>query len=312
MPRVLDPGALDRELERVLGRKRCLVGRHHLATPFLKPVQLAQLPQPERSLDVGHVVLETGSEHLVGPVAPGLIARGGIAAQPVQAQGTGAREEVGIARQHPALGGGEVLGRVEAERDRVRARSDPAPAVRSGKRMGSVLEHEETVGVRQVPNGIHFRRVTRVVHRDDRLRMRRHRGGDPRRVDRERIRLDVNQHRPGAHVLDDVDGCGEGQRGRDHLVARTDAAHHERRVKRGGTRVEREGSSRRDHGGEFGLETGHLGSGRDPIGAQRIDHLGDFFFADQGRSKREVAVAPAGGHAAGGHEPEERAAVERV
>jgi NADPH-dependent 7-cyano-7-deazaguanine reductase QueF len=51
-----------------------------LAATLLEPVQLAQLPEPERRLDVRHVVFETWSEHLVGPVSPCFVALHGVAA----------------------------------------------------------------------------------------------------------------------------------------------------------------------------------------------------------------------------------------
>src|SRR5204862_5796702 len=124
VPGVLDPRALARNLERVLARERRLVGRHDLAAPFLEPAQLAKLPQTERPLDIRHVVLEPGSEHLVGPVATCLVASDGVMAEPVQAQNARPRQKRGIRRQHPALARGEVLRGVEAERDGVWAGPD--------------------------------------------------------------------------------------------------------------------------------------------------------------------------------------------
>src|SRR5207247_3141879 len=90
---------------------------HDLPTPLLEPAQLAELPETERPLDVRHVVLEPGSEHLVGPVATCLVASDGVTAEPVQAQDARPRQDRGIGRQPPALAGGQVLGGVEAECD---------------------------------------------------------------------------------------------------------------------------------------------------------------------------------------------------
>src|SRR6266571_4864757 len=60
-----------------------------------------------------------------------------------------ARDEAVLTGQHPSLGGGEVLGRVETERDRVRSRADGSPLISGGKGVRSILQHEQMVVARQ-------------------------------------------------------------------------------------------------------------------------------------------------------------------
>src|SRR3989442_7627929 len=48
---------------------------HHFAAAPLEPLQLAQLAQAQRGLDVGHVVLEARQQHLVEPAAPLVVTR---------------------------------------------------------------------------------------------------------------------------------------------------------------------------------------------------------------------------------------------
>ena len=71
---------------------------------------------------------------------------------------------------------------------------------------------------------IHVARPAREVHRQDRARARRDRAptssGSMFMVDR----IDVGEHRRRAGVNDRVDGRAEGQRRRDHLVARPEPA----------------------------------------------------------------------------------------
>ena len=126
-----------------------------------------------------------------------------------------------------------------------------------------------------------------VVHRDDRAGAECDRRRDLRRVDRQRVRFHIDQHRSGAHMLDDVDGRSERQRRRDHFVARPDPTRDECGVEPGRAGVQREGRLGRDRRCELGFEAGDLGAGGDPVGAQGVDDLGDLLLADKGGRKRE-------------------------
>src|SRR5205823_1638803 len=105
VPRVLHLGALHRELECVGVAERLLVAPHHLAASLLEARQFLQLPQPQRRLDVAHVVLEAGREHLVAPAPALAVALPGVATHAVQAEHPGAVEEVGRTREHATLAG---------------------------------------------------------------------------------------------------------------------------------------------------------------------------------------------------------------
>ena len=77
------------------------------------------------------------------------------------------------------------------------------------------------------------------VDRQDRLGARRDGGLDVGRVDRERRRVDVDEHRRGAAVVDGRHGGDERVRRRDDLVAGADAGGQQRQVQGAGAGVGR-------------------------------------------------------------------------
>ena len=106
-------------------------------------------------------------------------------------------------------------------------------------------------------------------------------------VDVQRGRVDVDQLDVGAQVAHHLRRGGEGVRGGDHLVARADAQRLEREVQAGGGRVDGDAMQRgiAEERGELRLEPLGLRAGGDPARTQRVDHLGDLFFADVGHRK---------------------------
>ena len=65
-------------------------------------------------------------------------------------------------------------------------------------------------------------RTAEEMDDEDSLRPRRQGGRDRLGRHVHRLRVDVHEHRPGAHERNDVGGCGEGVGRDDHLVARPD------------------------------------------------------------------------------------------
>ena len=190
----------------------------------------------------------------------------------MQAPHPGLVDELGRAGEHAALAGGEVLGGVERERDEVGevesrlGRSDHPSVDESGQRVRGVLDHRQAVAACDVVDGLHVSRVAVQVDGHDRLHARRALDGGLYLlgVDVEGVGLDVDEHRFGELMLDDVDRRGERHRGADHGVAFADAQDGERHMKRRGGGVERERGGGADVAGELGLETGRPRPGGDP------------------------------------------------
>ncbi len=128
-------------LEGGLVREGTVVLAHDRATPHLKLLELAQLPQPERRLDVGHVVLEARDQYLVEPAAALVVALPGVAAHAVQTDHPRPRQELRIGREHPAFASREILRGVEAEGDGIALAADRSPLVAGRQRVGRVLDN---------------------------------------------------------------------------------------------------------------------------------------------------------------------------
>ena len=287
MPRVLDVGPVSGELQRVLARERLVVQLHNGPTSLLELGELAELPQPERRLYVGHIVLEAREHDLVIPRPAPIVAAPPVAGHAVQAHRPRALEECRIAGEHPALGSRHVLGRIEAEGGRVATRSDRPPAILGGHRVGRVLDHRESGPARQLVDELEVHGMARVMDRQDGSRPRGERGGGQCGIDVQGVRLHVDQHGSSARVLDHVDGGGERHGRRDDLVPRADPERHERGVQRGRARAERQRPWPADVGGEGLLEALGLRPRRDPGRAQRFHHLLDLFLADQRCRERQ-------------------------
>ena len=110
------------------------------------------------------------------------------------------------------------------------------PAPRRADRERAVLDDAQLAPLGQRVQGVHVARQAREMRRHDRLRPRsdaRFGGVD---VDVARAGQHVDEHRRGADLDDHVRRGEERHRRRDHFVARTDAAHSQRDLERGGRR----------------------------------------------------------------------------
>ena len=160
--------------------QRVAVQRGELGALLDEAVEPRELVDAERRLEIGEVVLEARHDRLVADRrAPG-VARGGVAVDAVEAQPPHALGDLRIGRRHhAALGGGEVLGRVEAEAGRVRPGADPPAAVLGARSVCGVLDHDQAVALRERREPVEIARLSREVDRQDRARARRDR--TPRR-----------------------------------------------------------------------------------------------------------------------------------
>jgi hypothetical protein len=118
------------------------------------------------------------------------------------------------------------------------------------------------------------------VHGHDGARPRGDRGGHGCRIEQERVRVDVDEHRPRATQLDGIRSRGEGVGGHDDLVPGPDLECEQRQVERGG--------AGRDHcrvpgshgDGDRCLELDDLRTHRELAAAENLLHCCEFRVAD--------------------------------
>jgi hypothetical protein len=91
---------------------------------------------------------------------------------------------------------------------------------------------------------------------------------DLRRIDEERVGIDVHEDRRRSAVDDRVRGRDEGERRREDPVARTDVVRQQGRVERDGAVAHRHRVARAHLAREVLLEAGDLGPGR-PLAAAK-------------------------------------------
>ena len=145
-------------------------------------------------------------------------------------------------RDHAALPRRQLLVGVEAEHGRVAAAADRhAVGVDRAERLAGVLDDRQAEPLERRQVG----REAEDVHRQQRLRALRDRGRGGRRVEVERDRVDVGEHRPRALVEHRVGRGDERERARDDLVALLHADRPQREVQAGGAARDRAGVRRR-------------------------------------------------------------------
>ena len=248
--------------------------------------QALELHAAERASHVGHVVLEAGRHDLV---IPGRCLAGeaveGIAVDAVQAHHLHARgQRLVLGDHHAAFAGGHGLVGVEAEHGSIAGQLAHQRALPGGGQgVGGIFQHTQLVLARNGENRVHVAGQAAVVHRHDGLGARRDGGLDLARVDIERDRIAIDQHRIGAQVTDHLGGGGEGQRGRDHLVTGADAHGFQRQMQAGGGGID--GNAMHAAAQvvtKLLFEGARFRAGGDPAGTHGMGNGGDFFLADVG------------------------------
>jgi hypothetical protein len=160
-----------------------------------------------------------------------------------------------VGDDHPAFAvRAEILARVEAEARQVAHAADAPAAVARAVRLRRILDDEQSVPARDRQNRIHVGRLTVQMYRQDRLRSRRDRRIELRGIERERLRIDVDEDRFGAGVADGRHRRHEGEGHGDDFVARADASGEQRQVQGARARVDGDAMRGADIGGEFRFE----------------------------------------------------------
>ena len=185
-------------------------------------------------------------------------------------------------RDHPALAGGQLLVGVEAEHRRVPAPADRAAVgVARAERLAGVLDDRQA---RSALERGHVGRVAEDVHRQQRRRALGHRRRGGLRVEVQRHRVDVGEHRPRALVQHGVGRGDERERARDDLVAVAHADRAQRQVQPGGAAGDRAGVRRAERARRSAARTPHARPERELARAQHLEH----------RALLLLARAPAG------------------
>ena len=120
-----------------------------------------------------------------------------VARDAVEAQETEALREVGVVGgDHAALAGGDGLDGMEAEDRRGAAAADRPPTIRRAERVRRVLDQCDAVPRGEGTERIQVDRLPREVDRHDRACAIRDGTFDRGRIQVERRRIDVREHRP--------------------------------------------------------------------------------------------------------------------
>ena len=201
---------------------------------------------------------------------------------------------VGVVCQgHAAFAGGDGLVGVETEYRYVGCELPYQRALPGGGQgVRGILHHLEPMLLSDRKDFIHSAGQAAVVHRHDGLGPWRDGGADGLGGDVQRHRVHVHQHGVGAEVAHHLHRGGEGEGGRDHLVARADAQGFQCEVQAGGGRVDGDGlqSAAPQVVGEGLFEGAGLRAGGHPARAQGVGDGGDFGVANVGPGEGEEGL----------------------
>ena len=151
--------------------------------------------------------------------------------------------------------------------------------------MRRVFDERQAMPIGQRAERRHLDRPSAEVHRHDRPCARGHGRGRRGRRQVPGGGIDVGKARRRAGVDGDVGRRAEGERRRDHLVARSDLERQQRQMQGRGARVQRQRMRRAGVGGKRRLELPYPRSGREPARLERGDDLVDLATADDRRRK---------------------------
>ena len=127
---------------------------------------------------------------------------------------------LGVRGRHRAsLARGHLLVRVEGPDGGVSVRAERLALVHRAERLARVLDQRDAVLLAERDQRVVLGRIAEDVDGDERLRARCDRGFHRRRIEVQRARIDVGEHRCRALIDRTVGGGDEGIGRRDHLVA---------------------------------------------------------------------------------------------
>ena len=258
------------------GRGRCRkIGLRQFGASPGHRIEMFQLAQTDRGIDVGQVEFTTGNLDVHAVQAA---AHHALQAQPLD------RFSLGGVVQHQAaaFGAGDVLVGLKAETDQIAETADALRVPMRVDRLRRILDDAQTMRLRDAIEPVHIDRQTGQVDRHDGLGARRDRGLDRCQVNIASLRINVDEHRLGTDGHDHI-GCGDpGDGGGDDFVARADtgqAQSHLHRRRAIGEGAHRPAAEQRR---QLRLEFGHFRSRSDPAGSQHKADIGNRLGVDVG------------------------------
>jgi hypothetical protein len=186
-----------------------------------------------------------------------------------------------LRENHAAFAGRDVLDGVKAQDRHVGERAHLAPAVLGAERVAGVVDRNQAVLFRDSGERVPVARVAGVVDADDGLRLRGDGAFDRRGIDDQRRGIDVGEDGPRAAIESCVRGGGEGQRGYDDFVARSNLRGVHRGVEGRRSARHRDGVLGTHELGDRRLELADGRPRREPVGAKDVAHGADVVVVDE-------------------------------
>ena len=262
-------------------REGLLIAQGDRGPALDKAVELLELVQAERGLDVHHIVLVPRRDDLVVLAAFFAEAVPCLAVHAVEAQKRNVGGELLVPRCHaPALSGGHVLVGVEAEDLDIAEAADAPALILRADGVRRVLDHAQVVLFRDRVERIEVNGQSRKVHRHDGARALRDRFLDLRHIHVVGAGLHVHEDRFAAGEHDGVQGRGKGHGSGDHFVARLQVQRNKHQVQARRGRREGKNVRRAEVGLQVLLELLDPWPGGDPARLQAGHHFIDGVLAD--------------------------------
>src|SRR6266508_331584 len=194
----------ERRLDSVNAVEQVAVSGRDLSAHREQTVELLQLADPERCLEIRDPVVEPEPD----VVEPARVVRAALVAEALHQLPF----LLGMRRDDPALARRDLLVRIEAERAGDAMRADGRALVLSAERLTRVVDEEEAVAFRDPAQRVQLAGVAEHVDGDDALRPVCDRGLDCRWIEIEGLWIDVGKDRTAALEDEAVRGCDEGNR----------------------------------------------------------------------------------------------------
>ena len=177
-----------------------------------------------------------------------------------------------VGRDRAALAGRQLLVRVEAVDRGIAVGADSGAVDAGAQRLAGVLNDRHAGRRGDLVDPPDLARVAEDVHRKDRPRARCDRGLDGRRIEVQRLRVDVGEHRGGVLEQRRVGGCDEREPRGHHLVAGADVQPRQAGVQPGRAAGAGDGEPAACGRGERLLEPGQHRAQRQRARAQHLQH----------------------------------------
>jgi hypothetical protein len=188
----------------------------------------------------------------------------------------------------PSPHAAEVLRRVERQRARVAPRGDGSAAIARAHRLGGVGDHGQPPPPGNGLDLVHRGTLTVQVHGHHGARPRGHGRLEAPRIEIVSLRVDVDEDGHGADHHHGARGGDEGERRRDHLVARAHAHRLQGEEQRVGAGVEADAVAGAAERGQLRFERLHLGAEDEAAAREHAGGGGEQFVGERRVLAHEV------------------------